>query len=637
MNRRLFVFLIVFLIVCAAGLGYTYSIRPTYVATASIQVEPGTIGEQIPDRGRFTANEAQTLNGNEIFERLLERLRGTGTSVSGSSDAASLREVLTARAVPGTNTIELQARGSDRAQLAALVDLWAATYLDGRAVRRSGDRAADLNEARATVSAMEARVARKRSELDELRRRYDIVSPEREENEVAAQMRSLTSALNDARNKLIDAESRVSAIQTGVANSSPVYRAQDKVVINQLEQQILQLRQKLKELELNYTPEYLAVEPGVKTLRANLRQLEQQVEKTQKDSQQATLNEAMQDVVLAKKNVGRLEAQLGDRRTDAQKFTSQFAEHKARTNDLTQLEAQLGQAKERLARLEGIERTREARYELLGGASVPDKPAHPDYVQYAGVSIGGALLAALLAVVLVEFLSPRPTPDTMPRPIIQIAYPTLPSGSRGDALQLPGAQAQLPRRINTLPLDMVPESQRELTIPEVHALWDAATNDARLAIAALFSGVTLDELAHLRWRDVDLDERTLQFHEPERTQALLQPFRDALLERLSSAAADAHVATSSRGVELGVADLAGLVAAAAHDAGLEQAEEIDAQILRHTYISFLVKQGLRLSELEKAVGLVPAASFLQYRTVSPRGPGLPLAAINCVFPAFGRA
>jgi succinoglycan biosynthesis transport protein ExoP len=183
----------------------------------------------------------------------------------------------------------------------------------------------------------------------------------------------------------------------------------------------------------------------------------------------------------------------------------------------------------------------------------------------------------------------------------------------------------------------VPESQRELTIPEVHALWDAATNDARLAIAALFSGVTLDELAHLRWRDVDLDERTLQFHEPERTQALLQPFRDALLERLSSAAADAHVATSSRGIELGVADLAGLVAAAAHDAGLEQAEEVDAQVLRHTYISFLVKQGLRLSELEKAVGLVPAASFLQYRTVSPRGPGLPLAAIDCVFPAFGRA
>jgi polysaccharide biosynthesis transport protein len=637
MNRRLIVFLTVFLIVCAGGLGYTYSIPPTYVATATIQVEPATVGEHILDRARFTSNEAQTLNSNEIFERLLERLRGRGPTLSGFGDAASLREVLTARAVPGTNTIELQARGSDRSQLAGLVDLWAATYLETRAVRRTGDRTASVDEARASVSAMEARVARKRADLDDFRRRHDIVSPEREENEVAAQMRSLTTALNDARNKLIDAESRVSAIQAGMANGAPVYRAQDKAVINQLEQQILDLRQKFKDLELKYTPEYLAVEPGVKTMRANLRQLEQQVEKTQKDSQQATLNEAMQDVVLAKKNVSRLEAQLMDRRADAQKFTSQFAEHKARASDLTQIEAQLGQAKERLARLEGTERAREARYELLGGASVPDKPAHPDYTQYTAFSIGGALLAALLAVVLVDFLSPKARPEAMQPPIIQIAYPSLPSGSATDALQLPGRQAQLPRHTSRLALEAAQESQRELTVPEVHALWDAATKDGRLAIAALFSGVTFEELALLSWRDVDLDRDTLQFHEPERTQPLLRPLRDELHARVASADADALVATSSRGTELGVADLAGLVAAAAHDAGLEHAEEVDARVLRHTYISFLVKQGLRLSELEKAVGLVPAASFLQYRTVSPRGPGLPLEAVNCIFPAFGRA
>src|SRR4030095_10611888 len=107
------------------------------------------------------------------------------------------------------------------------------------------------------------------------------------------------------------------AIQSSISNGSPVYRAQDKAGINHHEQQVVDLLQKLKDLELKYTPEYLAIEPAVKTMRANLRQLEQQIEKTQKDSQQATLNEANKDVVLAKKNVGRLEAQLTDRRTDA--------------------------------------------------------------------------------------------------------------------------------------------------------------------------------------------------------------------------------------------------------------------------------------------------------------------------------
>src|SRR5215208_273442 len=126
MNRRLFVFVAVFLIVCAAGLAYTYSIPPTYIATATIQVEPGTGGEQAPDRATFTANEAQALNSNETFERLLFRLRDKGLAWSGFHDAAAVREALTARVIPGSNTIELHARGSERAQLAELLDLWTA-------------------------------------------------------------------------------------------------------------------------------------------------------------------------------------------------------------------------------------------------------------------------------------------------------------------------------------------------------------------------------------------------------------------------------------------------------------------------------------------------------------------------------
>ena len=636
MNRRLFVFAIVFVLVCAAGLGYTYSILPTYIATATIQVEPGTGGEQVSDRATFVANEAQALSSNDMLAKLLTRLREKATPWSRLHDPAPLRDVLTARVIPGSNGIELQARGSEPRELAELLDLWAATYLESRAIRRSGDRTANVEEARTGVASMESRVARKRHELDEFRRRNDIVSPEREENEVAAQMRSMTAALNDARNKLIDAESRLSAIQTSVSNGSPVYRAQDKTVINQIEHQILDLRQKLKDLELKYTPEYLAVEPGVKTMRANLRQLEQQIEKTQKDSQQAMLNEATQDVVLAKKNVGRLEVQLVDRRADAQKFTSQFSEHKARANELAQLEAQLGQAKERLARLEGAERSRDPRYELLGRAAVPDKPAHPDYMKYGAFSIGGALLAALLAVGLVEFLSAKPKAEPPPQPIIQIAYPHLPNMPRGDPLQLPGSYAQLPPWSDKRALEAISESPRELTLGEVHALWDAATDDGRLAIAALFSGVTLEQLAGLRWVDVDLEDGHLKFHEPPHTRELQRPLRDELQARIESRDARDRVATNAMGIELGVADLAGLVAAAAHDAGLQHAENIDPQVLRHTYINFLVRQGLRLSELEKAVGLIPAASFLQYRTVSPQGPGLPLASVNCVFPVFAR-
>jgi hypothetical protein len=85
---------------------------------------------------------------------------------------------------------------------------------------------------------------------------------------------------------------------------------------------------------------------------------------------------------------------------------------------------------------------------------------------------------------------------------------------------------------------------------------------------------------------------------------------------------------------LSPADLKGLLAAAAHDAGLHDAEAIDSGVLRHTYVSFLVRQGPRLSDLEHLAGPVPPALFLYYRSLTPPGSDVALAAINRVFPAF---
>ena len=631
-NRRLLIFVAVFFIVCAAGLGYTYSLAPTYVASARIQVEPGSNPDKPQDGTVFVANEAQTLTSTETLERVLQAI-STKPAFWKFGSVPVLREVLSATTSPGTNVIELQGRGSDRGELTGLLDVWATVYLESRGTRRTVDRGLTTEDARKAAESIEERVARKRRELDEFRRQNSIVSPEREENEVAAEMKSLTRALNDARTRAIDAESRLSAAKAGVADGKPVYRAEDKAVIAQLEQRALEIRQKLKNMELNFTPQYLAMEPSVKAMHANILQLEKQMDDTRRNSQQAMLNEAAQDVLTAQKNVTRLEAQFGLRRNDALKFTSRFSEHKAQGVELAQLEAQLAQQKQRVALLERGERAREPRYELLGRPTVPDKPAHPDHVLYAAYSIGGALAAALLAVILVEFLIPRPkTEPAFAQPIIQIAYPGF-SGLPGRELPgLASGVAALPTSPHALP---APPgiALRELTVGEVHALWRAATSNGRLAIAAPFSGLTLHELAALKWDEVDFQARSIKLPS-HRTHPLTEPLASELLQKSSENIGDEAVAVMSAGARLSVADLAGLVAAAAHDAGIEQAAMIDADTLRHTYISFLVRQGARLSELEDIVGPVPPASFLHYRNLSPRGPGAPLTEVNRLYPAF---
>jgi polysaccharide biosynthesis transport protein len=299
-----------------------------------------------------------------------------------------------------------------------------------------------------------------------------------------------------------------------------------------------------------------------------------------------------------------------------------------------QLESQLTQARQRVATLENAERAHEPHYELLGRPVMPESPVHPNYMLYTAGSVGAALLAGLFSVLLVEFLNPRPRPEpTIAQPIIQIAYPALPGGT---APALAGPIAALPFSAQSLP---PPSAQvRELTVEEVRAMWDAATSDGRLAIAALFSGLTLNELAHLNWDAIDLDSRKVAIATPRyRLQPITTPFVDELARRSASALAGAPVAASSTGARYSFEDLAGLVAAAAYDAGLQGADTVDAEAARHTYISFLVRQGVRLSDLERLVGHVPPSSFLHYRTVSARGGSMPLTALDRVFPAFEAA
>jgi uncharacterized protein involved in exopolysaccharide biosynthesis len=637
-NRRLITFTAVFLLGCLAGLAYTFSLTPTYIGRASLQVDPGGSSEQSADAAAFVGNEAQLLMSNEMLDALLAKLRQKQSAIVTPESVAQLRDMLSATPVTGTNTIQLEARGSGREHLAELLDSWMTTYLDHRGTRRGTDRQVDLEEARRAVDSMETRVARKRNDLDGFRRRHSIVSPEREENEIASQMRSLMGALNDARNKAVDAESRLAAVQASMATGTPVFRPQDKALITQLEQRISDLKQKLAELELKFTPDYLAIEPSVKTMRADIRRLEQEIERTRRTSQQAMLDEASQDLTLARKNVTRLEDQVANRRTDALKFTSQFAEHKARVDELAQLETQLGRAKEKLATLERTERGREPKYEVLGRAAVSDTPVHPQYPWYIGSSVGGGLLLAFLSVLLVEFLSPRPRREApaYPQPIIQIAYPALES-AREESLRLTHAQSVLPGLSSRVPALSAEAPQRELTIGEVNALWSAATKDARLALSALFSGLTLEELAGLEWKDVDVEALRLRVRATHRTHVLTSPLKEELGGRMSAHADNGAVATSASGARFSVKDLEGLIAAAAYDARLAQVESIDADTLRHTYISYLVRQGVRLSDLEEFVGPVSPALYLQYRNLSPAGPAASGRLVERVYPAFAAA
>jgi integrase len=186
---------------------------------------------------------------------------------------------------------------------------------------------------------------------------------------------------------------------------------------------------------------------------------------------------------------------------------------------------------------------------------------------------------------------------------------------------------------------------RELSPTEVEALWAAATDDGRLVLAGLLSGLKAEELAALSWEDVDLTRRTLTVRGGRSARIL--PLAGALggvLDRrwrasgqyvetglLPHAMSGPVLSDSPDALPLSVRDVEGLVACAAHDAGVDDAIEVTAAVLRHTYVAFLVRQGARLADIERVVGRLPPAAYTHYGRLSPPGAGISLDRIETAY------
>jgi site-specific recombinase XerD len=73
---------------------------------------------------------------------------------------------------------------------------------------------------------------------------------------------------------------------------------------------------------------------------------------------------------------------------------------------------------------------------------------------------------------------------------------------------------------------------------------------------------------------------------------------------------------------------------AAVDSGLPDPEEITAEAIRHSYITYLVRQGLRLSDLEQITGHLEPSVISSYSAYSPPQQGRHISDIELIHPAL---
>lgn len=607
-TRRFIIFIVVFLVCASIALSYVFTRPAIYLSYATLLTVAKTAID-VPSNDadiQHVAIQKQILLGSELLAETSGRLKsGHNHGVSIDLSPGDIRQMLDVQPVAETNLVEMVAEGSDPGVLPALINTWIDVYLDARTnevSRLLGDTTQILHT---ELAALSAQISAKRVELDQFRRNSDISSLEREENDALARLKGLNDSLNLASEEEVKAKARLDSINKAIARGQAVVPQEDTRTLSQLESRAQELREEVADLDRRYTQEYLNLSPTLKVIPEQLASLEEEIRRMRQSGQTIVQSDAEQEYAAAQQAAREIRQQLDEHKEKATEFSARFMEHEALRNDLEGLELLYRETQERLAQVEARYSGRYPQVDVVERAFVPGAPIGPNYWLDTLIALAGSIIFSLFCVWLIEFLTRKEQSE--PAEILSgiPAYEQgLLSRTSPNALQsmnaLPHQNPALQNRVH-----------QELTVEQINTLFRSAGNKEKLLIALLLSGLTLDEITAISNEDIDFENGQLIIGG---TSPRTIPLNTVLKSLFANAA---NLLTNPSGEPLSVEDLNALLACAVSDAGFSDAVEITADMLRQTYMIYLVRQGIRLSELEIIMGYITPTELSSYSIYSP--------------------
>ena len=428
-RRRRLVFLGVFTLACVLSLSFTFLRPAEYRAEARVQITPAAAaprtvfmaagqapvpaaGNQASESAKPFLTEVQVLTSRPVLQQAIERLRPNyDLSSLGADPVDGLQSALLITPIADTNVVELAATGRHAQLLAPLLNTVIGVFQEhletayrnatGQALAAAGDEAAKLA----------ADVAAKQSEVELFRIRNNIVSPEREENQVLARVTGLSTSLNKANENVDIAEGKLRSLRDAAAAGKGVVRSKDDPTLADIEKRASQLREDLAEQGRSFTSGFMSQDPVIRAKRTQLGNLEQQIKTQRVVGQQAALAEAEAEVASARETVNRIRQQGAEDRGTVQQFTAHFSAFKALQDDLNGMQTLYRAAVQRKLRLEASELDRKPAVQVVEAATTPLEAWRPLYARDAAISVAGSLVLGLLAMWFVElFNRPEPQP-----------------------------------------------------------------------------------------------------------------------------------------------------------------------------------------------------------------------------------
>ncbi|MCG6943011.1 MAG: hypothetical protein LJE69_17400 [Thiohalocapsa sp.] len=623
-------FLAAFALVLVPATLWNYARPPVYRATATVltkvPAERNGVGGSEADL-QNVAIQRKLLLGRELLTETLKRTKAAGDNPPPTPD--DLRPMLAVDPVPGTNLVELSAEGGPPLLLAGLVNAWLDAYEALRQREIEARVGTELTKLAEQGDALEATIAAKRAALTRFRERHDIVTLERDSNRALQRLNSLQASLADAEDAQIKAKAQLAAVEAASAGGEPLIAEQQATALAQLKQQEAELVVQVRHLRKRYTDMFIQNDPDKRALVEQLERVQARIEAVRHEGAQAALTAARREAETATDRRFRLQRELTEQKHVASRFSADFEAYQDLKSDLAALDEMQRRTEGERVAVETKAIDGYPQIEIIEPAHPPRDPVRPNYLRDLGLSViaaGGAGLLTLAGVMLFDASRrPRRGPPMTGVRIWDDAvagdHPSrLPGADAGARLgHQRGTPAALPRA------DLSGAPRRQLMGGEVEALWELADDAERQLMGLLLCGLDLPEIGALTAADFDLDAGTVTVPSDARRIAL----PPALLTLLAGAAALPAWPSPAAADEL-----AGRIPLLALDAGLAHAAEVSAEVLRHTYLAHLVRQGARLTELHQVAGRLDAATVQRYAPLSPAGASLPLDRVDPVYPVL---
>ncbi len=618
-------FLAAFALLLVPATLWNFSRPPVYRATATVlttvPAERSGVGDSEADF-QHVAIQRQLLLSRQLLTDTLTRVEVAGGNAPPTPD--DLGPMLAVDALPGTNLVELSAVGPRPLLLGELVNAWLDAY---EALRRREIEArvgTELTKLTQQGDALEAKIAARRAALKRFREQHDIVTLERDSNRALQRLNTLQESLADAEDTQIQAKAKLAAVEAALAGGEPVIAEGQAAQLAELEQEASELEVRVRQLRKRYTEMFIQNDPDKRALPEQLELVRARIRAVRQQGAQAALGEARREAETATDRVFRLQRELTEQKRIASRFSADFETYQDLQADLTALDELQRQTQNERVEVETKAIDDYPQIEIIEPAHPPRDPVRPHYLRDLGLSVVGAGAAGLLVLAgLMLFDASRRPRRGAPMTGVRIwddggaerRGPQLAGGAIGGRLG----------HLEPTPAALPGAAPRQLMSGEVEALWELADDAERQLLGLLLCGLDLPEIGALKAASFDLDAGVVMAPADGRRVPLPPGLQVLLTGRTplpvwqSAAEAD---------------ELAGRIPLLALDAGLAHATEVTPEVLRHTYLAYLVRQGARLTELHLVAGRMDAARVQRYAPLSPAGASRPLAQVELTYPVL---